>query len=142
MDTVILIKNVKPAFSPSSEFRNVPILSTLIDSLDSIYISRGGNEESRANALAAIRERQELVEETGKYTPFLIFAEGGTTNGTQIIKFKKGAFFAEKTIRPIVLKYIFGTFNPAFDTIEMLPLIILHLCWGCFKCEVNVLSDF
>lgn len=82
LDTVILIKNIKPAFSPSSEFRNVPIFSTLIDSIDSIYIPRGGNEESRAKALAAIRDRQELIEETGKYAPFLIFAEGGTTNGT------------------------------------------------------------
>lgn len=58
------------------------------------------------------------------------------------MKFKKGAFFAEKTIRPIVLKYTTGTFNPAFDTMEMLPLVILHLCWACFKCEVNVLPDF
>lgn len=57
LDTVILIKNVKPAFAPSSEFRNVPILSTLIDSIDSIYIPRGGSEEVRAKALGAIRDR-------------------------------------------------------------------------------------
>lgn len=142
LDTVILIKNVKPAFAPSSEFKNVPILSTLIDCIDSIYIPRGGSEEARAKALSAIRDRQDLIEETGKYAPFLIFAEGGTSNGTHIIKFKKGAFFAEKTIRPIVLKYKYSTYSPAFDTMEMLPLVILHLCWACFKCEVNVLPDF
>jgi len=142
LDTVVLIKNVKPAFAPSSEFRNVPILSTLIDSIDSIYIPRGGSEEARNKALTAIKDRQELIEETGKYAPFLIFAEGGTTNGSQIVKFKKGAFFAEKTIRPIVLKYKYGTFSPAFDTIEMLPLIFLNLSFACFKCEVNVLPDF
>ena len=114
----------------------------MIDSIDSIYIPRGGSEEARAKALAAIRDRQELIEETGKYAPFLIFAEGGTSNGSHIIKFKKGAFFAEKTIRPIVLKYKSKTYSPAFDTMEMLPLVILHLCWACFKCEVNVLPDF
>ena len=51
LDTVVLIKSLRPAFAPSSEFRNVPILSTLIDSIDSIYIPRGGSEESRNKAL-------------------------------------------------------------------------------------------
>jgi 1-acyl-sn-glycerol-3-phosphate acyltransferase len=57
LDPVVLIKNVKPAFAPSAEFRNVPILSTLIDSIDSIYIPRGGSEEARNKALASIRDR-------------------------------------------------------------------------------------
>lgn len=142
LDPVVLIKNVRPAFAPSSEFRNVPLLSTLIDCIDSIYIPRGGSEEKKAQALAAIRDRQELIEETGKYAPFLIFAEGGTTNGTGLVKFKKGAFFAERTIRPMFMKYKSSTVSPAFDTMEFLPLAILHLSWACFSCEVNVLPDF
>lgn len=72
----------------------------------------------------------------------MIFAEGGTTNGTGLIKFKKGAFFAEKTIRPMFMKYSSGTVHPAFDTMEFLPLAILHMSWACYTCEVNVLPDF
>jgi hypothetical protein len=34
-----------------------------------------------------------------------VFAEGGTTNGSAIIKFKKGAFVSEKRVKPIVLNY-------------------------------------
>ena len=45
LDPVVLIKNVRPAFAPSSEFKTVPVLSTLIDCIDSIYIPRGGSEE-------------------------------------------------------------------------------------------------
>ena len=48
LDPVVLIKNVRPAFAPSAEFRHVPILSTLIDCIDSIYIARGGSEEKKA----------------------------------------------------------------------------------------------
>jgi len=55
LDVVALIKTIKPAFSPSAEFRNIPLLSNLIDALDSIYIPRGGSEEKKAKALAAIR---------------------------------------------------------------------------------------
>ena len=51
LDTVILIRNLSPAFAPSSELGKLPVLSTLMEALDSIYIPRGGNEESRMNAL-------------------------------------------------------------------------------------------
>lgn len=142
LDNVALIKTIRPAFSPSAEFRNLPLLSNLIDALDSIYIPRGGSEEKKAKALAAIKQRQELIEETGKFSPFLIFAEGGTSNGTGLVNFKKGAFFAEKTVRPLFIKYGYHTLNPAFDTIEFLPLAILTLSWGFMTCEVTILPDF
>jgi hypothetical protein len=57
LDCPALIKTIRPAFSPSAEFRNLPLLSNLIDALDSIYIPRGGSEEMKAKALGAIRER-------------------------------------------------------------------------------------
>ena len=44
-------------FAPSAEFKGVPLLGTLMDVIDSIYIPRGGSEESKARALQAIRER-------------------------------------------------------------------------------------
>jgi 1-acyl-sn-glycerol-3-phosphate acyltransferase len=142
LDAVVLIKNVRPAFAPSAEFENVPLLGTLCKTIDSIFIPRGGSEEKKALALGAIRDRQEVIEQTGKFSPFLIFAEGATTNGTSILKFKKGAFFAEKTVRPMFMKYKQGTVSPAFDIMEFLPLAILHLSWAGFSVKVNVLPDF
>jgi hypothetical protein len=76
------------------------------------------------------------------YAPFLIFPEGTTTNGTGMFKFKKGAFFAEKTIRPTFMKYQLGTVNTSFDVMEFLVLTILNLSWGGYKVTVNVLPDF
>ena len=57
LDPVILIKNVRPAFAPSEEFARVPLLATLMDVIDSIYIPRGGSQESKARALMTIRDR-------------------------------------------------------------------------------------
>mmetsp|Transcript_8630 Transcript_8630/g.14600 ORF Transcript_8630/g.14600 Transcript_8630/m.14600 type:complete len:154 (+) Transcript_8630:227-688(+) len=54
IDPIVLIKNLRPAFSPTSELQNVPLLATLIDVLDSIYIPRGGDEETKAQALKKI----------------------------------------------------------------------------------------
>ncbi len=83
-----------------------------------------------------------MIEKTGKYAPFLIFVEGGTSNGSGLIKFKKGAFLSEKTIRPMYMKYRYHTLNPAFDIMEFLPLMILQLSWSCMSCEVVTLPEF
>ena len=142
LDAVVYIKMVRPAFSPSAEFRSLPLLSNMIDALDSIYIPRGGSEENKARALAAIRDRQVLIEETGTYAPVIIFAEGGTSNGKGIMNFKKGAFFSERTVTPMYIKYGYYQLCPSFDTIEFLPLAILTLSWFFFTCEVGILPDF
>ena len=103
---------------------------------------RGGSEESKARSLALIRERQEVIEETGQYAPFLLFPEAGTSNGSHILSFKKGAFFAERTVRPIYFKYNYNFISPAFEVMEFLPLAIMQLSGGLVKCDLTVLPDF
>ena len=60
-----------------------------------------------------------------------------------LIKFKKGAFFAEKTVKPVMMKYnLTGSVSVAYDVIEILPLAILQLSWSCMSCKVIELPDF
>lgn len=83
-----------------------------------------------------------MIEESEHYNPLMLFPEGGTTNGTHLMKFRKGAFFSEKTVKPIFIKYKNPTLSVAFDTIEFLPLAILMLSWGCTWCTITILPDF
>jgi len=83
-----------------------------------------------------------LVEEDSTYSPFHIFVEAGTTNGTSLIKFKKGAFASEKKVRPVFLKYKSTTVSPAFDILELIPLLAFQLSWCCLTCDVCVMPDF
>ena len=39
------------------------------------------------------------------YPPLIMNVEGGTTNGTSLIKFKKGAFVGLNSVQPVVIKY-------------------------------------
>ena len=110
--------------------------------MNSIYIPRGGSEEKRSIALKAIQDRQSLVEENNHYSPFHIFVEAGTTNGTSMIKFKKGAFYSEKKVRPFFLKYKSSLISPAFAIIELIPLLVFVNCWCCLTCDVCVMPDF
>jgi len=49
--------------------------------------------------------------EKGLYPPLIIYPEGGTSNGKQLLKFKRGAFMGLHSIQPIVIKYN----SPFFD---------------------------
>jgi lysophosphatidylcholine acyltransferase/lyso-PAF acetyltransferase len=144
LDSDVIIRLINPSFTPSAEFKNVPIAGILLKANDSIFIPRGGNEEQKAKALAVIRDRQEMIEaEAGTIRPMCIYVEGATSNGTHLMQFRKGAFFSEKPIKPMFLKYSYHLVSPAFDTIEFLPLQILLLssfCW--LRCKLTQMPDF
>ena len=72
----------------------------------------------------------------------MVFAEAGTSNGSGLISFKKGAFHAMKPVRPMYMKYKWGTFNPAYDCINFIPQAILLFSWCCIGCDVSILPQF
>lgn len=83
-----------------------------------------------------------MIEETGRYAPFAMFCEGATTNGTSLLKFRRGAFVGEKRITPIYLKYPVEGFSTAYDIVNFVPLLLMNFCRFGLKCHVNVMSDF
>jgi 1-acyl-sn-glycerol-3-phosphate acyltransferase len=113
------------ALSLDISFRSVPLMGKLALLLDSIFLPRGSTEEKRKQALDTIIERQDLIEKTGAYNPLLVFPEGGTTNNSALLKFKKGAFIGERRCKPLLVKWEVGSVHPAYDTIEVLVLAIL-----------------
>lgn len=123
-------------------FKNMPLMGKMSALIDSLYLPRGSGEEKRKEAIKSIGDRQKITEETGDFNPLLVFAEGGTTNNTALLKFKKGAFVAEKRVKPILLDYEVGSMHPAYDIIEVLVLAILQLSWSCMKCTITEMPDF
>lgn len=70
-------------------------------------------------------ERQRLIEEDGvDFNPVCIFAEGTTSNGTALLKFKRGAFSSLRTVIPVFATVKPRYMHPTFDIIEFWPLII------------------
>lgn len=113
---------------PKAAFKGMPLFGKLCDISESIYMPKGGSKEKMEAALSVISERQESIETTGKYSPFVIFAEGTTSNGTGILKFRRGAFNGLKRVSPTILKYresnreTIGTLSLSYDVIEFFPL--------------------
>jgi 1-acyl-sn-glycerol-3-phosphate acyltransferase len=124
-DTMNIFQYFNVAMTLDMGFKNMPLMGKMSALIDSLYLPRGSGEEKRQEAIKTIVDRQIHTENTGDCNPLLIFAEGGTTNNTALLKFKKGAFVGEKRIKPIILDYSVGTMHPAYDIIEILVLAIL-----------------
>jgi len=66
----------------------------------------------------------QLIEAEGGYKVPIIFAEGGTSNGSRISPFKKGAFIPLTTLQPMTIKYN-GSISPAVEVIHETDMLVL-----------------
>lgn len=71
-----------------------------------------------------INKRQEEVK-MGLYPPIILYPEGGTTNNTELLKFKGGAFRGLHSIQPILLKYYSPYMSPSHDIMNVGSHILL-----------------
>lgn len=124
VDIYVLLANYAPAFAAKKELQGIPVFGDICEYMGCLFITREGSEEKRLNNINKIEERQLLIEKEGLFRPLVVFAEGGTTNGTSIIPFKKGAFVSELSVKPMVVSYNYWTLNPAYDSVDFLPLAI------------------
>ncbi|MQL82775.1 hypothetical protein Taro_015237 [Colocasia esculenta] len=64
-----------------------------------------------------------------KHSPMmLLFPEGTTTNGDFLLPFKTGAFLAKVPILPVILRYPYQRFSPAWDSISGVRHVVFLLC--------------
>ncbi len=75
----------------------------------------------------AINTRQEEVKK-GLYPPLILYPEGGTTNNTELLKFKGGAFRGLHSVQPITLKYYSPYMTPSHDVMNVFSHILLMCC--------------
>lgn len=55
------------------------------------------------------------------------FSEGTTTNGDYLLPFKTGAFLPKAPVLPVILRYPYERFSPAWDTISGVSIYLAIL---------------
>lgn len=94
-----VFSRLHPAFTPKIEFKNIPLFGLLAKGVQSVWVDRAGSDAERNRIVEAIMKRQQLIEDEGlDFNPVCVFAEGTTSNGDQLMKFKRGAFQSMRTI--------------------------------------------
>ena len=131
-------------FAPKEDLKNVPLVGGLARGLQSLFIHRGTDDEIRQKIVGQIAERQRQIEvQNMPYNRLCLFAEGTTTNGTGLMKFKRGAFNSMRTVVPAFIKIGQRCFNPSFDVLDFWPFICMLLSNICFyKFEIVIMPEF
>ena len=141
-DIIVFINVNQPAFASKVELKHIPVFGLLCQALGCIFIARGGTKDEKEYIIHQIQERQQAIEDEGRYPPIIVFPEGTTTNGTSVLPFKKGAFASLKPVRPVFLKYGYTTVSPAYDVMPFFALYILQCCSFNFTCTFHELPPF
>lgn len=77
------------------------------------------------------------------YRPFVIFAEGTTSNSRGLLPFKAGGFAGMRSVVPTFLDWSLGQVWPFYDTVEFGPMCILLMSSISFTVlTVNVMPEF
>jgi len=98
-----------PCHVSKAAVKKFPFVGTIADMCGCLFIDRG-NSKARMEMLDKIKGRQVECEQ-GVYPPLIIYPEGGTTNGSCLVKFKKGAFSGLRSVKPLIFKYKYKYFN-------------------------------
>ena len=96
------------------ETASIPMVASVLKALEFVLVDKGSSE-SRAKA-----GKEMTAKLSEKNAPqFLVFAEGQTSDGRQVLAFKDGAFRLGHTVQPVAVRYRRSTFDPTNDPANM-----------------------
>uniref|UniRef100_A0A8C9WWR8 Lysophosphatidylcholine acyltransferase 4 n=1 Tax=Sander lucioperca TaxID=283035 RepID=A0A8C9WWR8_SANLU len=125
LDMLVLLPTQLATVVSRSENASLPVIGALLEFNQAVLVSRK-DPESRKKAVTQVTER---LTSNGYWPQMLMFAEGTTTNGSALIKFKPGAFLAGVPVQPVLLRYpnklaLWHTTSQFYtnSTVEFLPV--------------------
>lgn len=99
-----------------SSIRNIPLFGRIAVANRTIFIDRMAAKSSSSAQPSVTDQIVERLRAGGKVG---MFPEGTTSNGTGICPFKSGAFVAGVPVVPLIFKYPYCSFDPAFCSVSL-----------------------
>lgn len=110
MDGIVIAGSFgAPRAVAMKESAKVPVVGPFMEQMDMLWVDRNSGD-SRQAILQAIKSHCDEWQVGSR--PLLIFPEGKTSNGEDLLPFKKGAFVPGKPVRPLLIVYT-GEWNPS-----------------------------
>lgn len=77
------------------------------------------------------------------YQPLCLFAEGSTTNGKAIMKFKRGAFYSMRPVIPCYIKFGDCLVKPCYDVLDFWDMMILLVSnFSMYRSQLYIMPEF
>ncbi|PWA80000.1 Phospholipid/glycerol acyltransferase [Artemisia annua] len=128
MDILYHMSSSFPSFVAKRSVGKLPLVGLISKCLGCVYVQRESKSSDTKGVSAVVNERIQEAHQDKSAPMMMLFPEGTTTNGDYILPFKTGAFLAKAPVLPVILKYPYERFSPAWDSISGARHVILLLC--------------
>ena len=102
-DIVLCMRLFAPSFIAKLPVKNFCFVGSISQRLNCLFVNRI-NKENKAKIFDELLQRQKSFYEGNLYTPIVIFPEGTCSCCRNILRFKKGAFYALLPVKPMIIK--------------------------------------
>ncbi|KAL3840321.1 hypothetical protein ACJIZ3_024912 [Penstemon smallii] len=142
LDILYHMSSSFPSFVAKRSVAKLPLVGLISKCLGCVYVQRESKSSDFKGVSGVVNDRIREAHQD-KFAPkMMLFPEGTTTNGDYLLPFKTGAFFAKAPVLPILVRYPYQRFSPAWDTISGVRHVILLLCQFANYIEVTKLPVY
>ena len=103
-DVVVLMATYSVGLMAKIDVKDYYFVGPIATAMHCLYIKRESSEE-RKKIFEQLEERQKLFYEGKFLAPLCMFPEGTTSCGRNILKFKKGTFYALLPVKPVIINH-------------------------------------
>ncbi|XP_058739059.1 lysophospholipid acyltransferase LPEAT1-like isoform X2 [Vicia villosa] len=128
LDILYHMSSSFPSFVAKRSVAKLPLVGLISKCLGCIYVQRESKSSDFKGVSAVVTERIREAHQNESAPLMMLFPEGTTTNGDFLLPFKTGGFLAKAPVLPVILKYHYQRFSPAWDSISGVRHVIFLLC--------------
>ncbi|KDP38473.1 hypothetical protein JCGZ_04398 [Jatropha curcas] len=116
------------SFVAKRSVAKLPLIGLISKCLGCVFVQRESKSSDFKGVAGVVTERVREAHENKNAPIMMLFPEGTTTNGDFLLPFKTGAFLAGAPVLPVILRYPYQRFSPAWDSISGVRHVIFLLC--------------
>uniref|UniRef100_A0A5B7ABG6 Putative lysophospholipid acyltransferase LPEAT1 isoform X2 n=1 Tax=Davidia involucrata TaxID=16924 RepID=A0A5B7ABG6_DAVIN len=142
LDVLYHMSSSFPSFVAKRSVAKLPLVGLISKCLGCVYVQRESKSSDSKGVSGVVNERIREAHQN-KFAPMMmLFPEGTTTNGGFLLPFKTGAFLSKAPVLPVILRYPYQRFSPAWDSISGARHVIFLLCQFVNHIEVTWLPVY
>ncbi|XP_077233255.1 phospholipid/glycerol acyltransferase family protein isoform X2 [Tasmannia lanceolata] len=142
LDILYHMSSSFPSFVAKRSVAKLPLVGLISKCLGCVYVQRESKSTESKGVAGVVTERVQAAHQNKLAPMMMLFPEGTTTNGDYLLPFKTGAFLSKVPVLPVILRYPYERFSPAWDTISGVRHVILLLCQFVNHMEVTHLPVY
>ncbi|GMJ02649.1 LYSOPHOSPHATIDYLETHANOLAMINE ACYLTRANSFERASE1 [Hibiscus trionum] len=142
LDILYHMSSSFPSFVAKRSVSKLPLIGLIGKCLGCVYVQRESKSSDFKGVAGIVTDRVHNAHQNELAPMIMLFPEGTTTNGDFLLPFKTGAFLAGAPVVPVILRYPYQRFSPAWDSISGVRHVIFLLCQFVNHLEVTWLPVY